>query len=199
VSVPEGASVASGSGTVVACENGRSLVLTNRHVCPTLGAGKFFELSGKRYPAFCCCVDDRADLALLLVDAELPACVVASKCPADGTEVKQYGCSHAGPQKPKQGLIQRFLGWFRDGRPVTHSGINTEQGDSGCGVFAGGELVAVTWGENGSCVHLSDVRRLLGVFAEKTKAFPKLGAATVEAPAAPTPQPAFRPLMLGGS
>lgn len=189
VSVPEGMSVASGSGTVVACEGGKSLVLTNRHVCPRLGAGPSFELSGKRYSAFCCCVDDRADLALLLVDAELPACVVAAKCPADGTEVRQYGHPYAGPQKPKQGLIQRFMGWLRDGRPVTHSGIQTEQGDSGCGVFAGNELVAVTWGEGGSCVHLADVRRLLGVFAEKTKAFPKLGAAmraaTVDAPKSP--------------
>lgn len=203
VIVPEGAATACGSGTVVACEGGKSLILTNRHVCPRLGAGKFFECGGHRYAAFCCCLDDRADLALLLVDAELPVCVVAAQLPADGTEVQQFGCSRAGPKKPKRGLLQRFLGVFRDDRPVAHSGISTEPGDSGCGVFAGGELVAVTWGEGGSCVHLADVRRLLGTFAEKTKTFPALGrsmkAATVEAPKAVPPPPAFRPLMLGGS
>lgn len=197
VSVPDGRSVASGSGTVVACEGGRSLVLTNRHVCPRLGAGKSFEVGGRRYPAFCCCVDSRADLALLIVDADLPACSLAKAAPDAGTPTVQFGHPYAGPQRPKRGIIRGFVGWLRDGLPILHSGINTEQGDSGSGVFADGELVGVTWGEGGSCVHLADVYQLLDTFCVNAKAFPDLAkrvrGVKIAAPAVPKRMPAASP------
>jgi len=162
-----------GSGTVVHSAGGKSLVLTNRHVCPN-GSGHPFVLVGtKSYPAEWIAADEIADLALVRVPIELPAVELADAEPDEGTTLRQWGHSLRGPLKAKSGPI---LGTIRfrtgDGPKVEAllTGIDVEPADSGAGVFGpDGKLVAVafaagrpTGGEQREhCVRLADVKRFL--------------------------------------
>src|SRR5262245_35350730 len=77
-----------GSGTVVHSAGGKSLVLTNRHVCPN-GSGHPFVLVGtKSYPAEWIAADEIADLALVRVPIELPAVELADAEPDEGTTLR---------------------------------------------------------------------------------------------------------------
>lgn len=194
-----------GSGTVVACENGKSLVLTARHVCNDDFDAPLTVTVGdaKQYPAKLAAYDTLSDLALVRVDAELPAVAVAAACPPDGTPVRQWGCTGGGKRNPKAGVTT-------DGGAT----IQANDGDSGCGVFAGNELVAVTVGKvvrgfdqygrplpvpgDARCVHLSDVRRVLGTVAKRSGQWPGL-LKDMEAATVPPPQvPRLAPLLVPG-
>lgn len=157
----------SGSGTVVKADGRASFVLTNNHVTPDRGDQIVVELAGKLYGAEWLRADSGLDLALLRVDANLPAVSLADQPPPPGTRIEQWGHPHGGPTIHKTGLSGRVDGRraVPGGGDVATHGIGAEPGDSGCGVFAGGKLVGVCWGTGGpgreSCVVLADIKAFL--------------------------------------
>jgi serine protease Do len=162
-----GGSIGSGSGTVVWMGGGVSFVLTNHHVAPDCGRKVEVTLAGQTYPAEWLRSDAGIDLALLRVKAELPAADVADEPPARGTVLRQWGHSRGGPQKPKAGPAIGVDGRraVPGGGQVYATGIHSEPGDSGSGVFdPAGRLVAVCWGGGQGrecCVKLADVKAFL--------------------------------------
>lgn len=139
-----------GSGTVVACEDGKSLVLTNRHVVDNPGSASI-TVKDKTYAATVLAMDSKADLAILLVKAELPVVEIAESEPATGEPVRQWGRDWHGQGKPifKTGkYIGVTAGVRTDGSAYTYeTTIDSISGDSGCGIFdRTGRLVAVNWG-----------------------------------------------------
>jgi hypothetical protein len=160
VADPEGSA---GSGTVVACEAGRSLVVTNRHVVPSARYGVRVECQGKLYPVTFHAAHPAADLAILVVPAELPCAEVADAEPAPGAEVRQWGRAWYGQGRPvpKAG---RWVGIDRfrvRGTAIARTTLDNHSGDSGAGVFHAGKVVAVTWGVRGHSVCLADLRAFL--------------------------------------
>lgn len=159
---------AAGSGTCVGTEGGRSFILTNRHVVQA-GSPLSVEWSGGHLPATLVAVDQRADLALLTVEAVLPVAPVAASAPPAGSPVRQWGRDWRGGGRPvfKSGLSVGFsAGREMGGAGIWVSTIPSISGDSGCGVFnEAGELVAVNWGtgpgEPQLAVGLADVVRFL--------------------------------------
>jgi hypothetical protein len=162
-----------GSGTVIHSGDGKSLILTNRHVCPNGNGHPFVLIGGKSHPAEWIAADDVADLALVRVPVELPAVELAASEPEKGTTLRQWGYSGRGPMKPKTGP---HLGTIKikaeDGTTLQSllTGIGVEPADSGAGVFdPDGKLTAVTYavgGEKGGtqrehCVRLLDIKRFL--------------------------------------
>ena len=186
-----------GSGTVVACEGGLSLVVTNRHVVPDRGGGVVVTLGGTKYAVkyHAAHPDPAVDLALLTVAGELPTAEVGDAEPAAGTELRQWGYEYRGGGKPVP----------KHGRAVAHAGANLhstmpcESGDSGCGVFDDrGRLVGVNHGYVGTpgnrgdalAVRLNVLRAFLRDRAGAV--FPKLAGRLGGPPppaAAPTPKP----------
>lgn len=173
-----------GSGTCVACDGGKSLVVTNRHVVEGTPLGARVAVTtadGTRHGGTLLATDRRADLALVLVDAVLPAAELAAAPPPAGTPVRQWGRDWRGQGRPvfKAGV---FLGIGRGtvgGVTITETTIDSISGDSGCGVFdEHGRLVAVNWGGgSGSpqcAVGLADVVSFLR--NEARLHFPRLAA-----------------------
>lgn len=164
----------SGSGSAVAVEGGKTLVVTNRHVCPTKGAA-WYGYHDKWHKAEVVAVDSRADLSLLVVEGELDTVVIADEEPRRGEKIRQWGFpGRTEPRSaPKVGTAVGCTGeWCGDdGSFVWKSTIVAEPGDSGSGVFnSKGELVAVCWGTSGwdsSCVRLADLRRFVRESAAK--------------------------------
>lgn len=140
---------AAGSGVVVHCEGGRSLVLTNRHVVEATGPAVVVVCGGKSHPGRLAGVGRPGDVAAVVVDAELPACPLADAEPAAGAELVQYGSPwHAGGRLlPKAGRLLPPRPGVRWDVATT---IATESGESGAGVFRGGRVVAVTHGHVGT-------------------------------------------------
>jgi S1-C subfamily serine protease len=162
-----------GSGTVVHSASGKSLVLTNRHVCPN-GTGHPFVLVGnKSYRAEWIAADDTVDLALLRVSVELPAVELAASEPVKGTTVRQWGYSLHGPVKAKTGSVLETIQFTTDAGARVNTlvtDIAVEPADSGSGIFdPDGKLVAVTFAAAGPtdgprrehCVRLTDIKRFL--------------------------------------
>jgi S1-C subfamily serine protease len=179
----------SGSGTVIHCGKAGSLVLTNWHVAPDPTSRFAVRHGGRSYPAQWVAADDRTDLALLRVDARLPAAELADESPAVGTELRQWGCSEGGPPKAKAGRLlaetARAVVWTPFGRATTADtcrvDITPQFGDSGAAlVDPDGRVVAVIYcGDVATqlqsdgppvktlvapetCVGLADIRRFLG-------------------------------------
>jgi S1-C subfamily serine protease len=166
-----------GSGTVVASGKGKSLVLTNRHVV-TDSAGKvpMSEIEydvfakGNVYEARVVCWSKYDDLAILEVDADLPAAKVSDAPPKFGETVYEWGFPHGRRQKAQQGSYTRYDGIFQNdmvwggykagvrmgpdgkkylGGAVQAVAIPSAHGKSGSGVFnSSGGLVGVVWGGN---------------------------------------------------
>jgi S1-C subfamily serine protease len=133
---------AQGSGTVVHSGQGWSLVLTAAHVVDGPGA-LTVRGNGTTYPAQVIDSDTAADLAAVLVPADLPAVKVSETDPADGTEVLLIGMTS---------IVSRPKLSGRDtlsGREVLLYGTeaDSDSGDSGAGVFVKGELVGVHCGK----------------------------------------------------
>lgn len=178
-----------GSGTVVACENGKSCVVTNRHVVrpgppgtppyPPGTAVSVTTADGRVYNGVIAATcREWHDLAILAIDGELPVAELATEEVRPGTEVYQWGRTWYanGRPVPKRGVF-RQVNQVVEG-PIWESTITSESGDSGCGVFdASGRLVAVNWGAgNGeqSAVPIGPVR---GFLREAGRAlFPRLAA-----------------------
>lgn len=160
-----------GTGTVIAAEFGRSLVLTNAHVLES-GTGKLtVTLAGKEYPATFLYGSrvshtgpslihvDGPDLALCVVGEELPVAPIAALDPAKGDRVRMWGFGgRLGKDGPK----------FRSGKavegprfvdPTDLARMGTISGDSGSGWFNdAGELCAVHWGGDGQTAYAVPVR-----------------------------------------
>ena len=163
-----------GSGTVVHSSGGKSLILTNRHVCPHGGGHPFVLIGSKSYPAEWVAADATVDLALVRVPVELPAVELGEVEPAEGTTLRQWGYSQRGPIKAKSGPALGTIRFKTDDGPKIESlltGIDVEQADSGSGVFdPDGRLVAVVYAAGGPvdgprrehCVRLLDIKRFLG-------------------------------------
>jgi hypothetical protein len=129
---------ASGSGTVVWSEGGRSVVLTAAHVVETAD-DVTVRGSGKTHKAQIIGADAASDLAALLVAAELPAVKVSAADPVAGTEVLMVGCTSLW----SRGTVEGF------DRHTYLLGYDSDSGDSGAGVFVAGELVGVHCGKVG--------------------------------------------------
>lgn len=135
---------ASGSGTVIWSEDGRSVVLTAAHVVAAGDGDVTVRGEGKTHAARILGRDDSADLAALLVTAELPAVAVSDADPAAGSEVLMVGLTSIW----SAGKIGR--GYQLEGRDVWELSYESDYGDSGAGVFLRGELCGVHCGKVGS-------------------------------------------------
>lgn len=194
-----------GSGTCVACEGGRSLVVTNGHVCPCPGETVMVDTAtGKTLEGVCLAAShplagdpsrpDVArcargpDLSLVCVAGEMPAAELADALPKAGARVEQWTMNGH-----KAGAVVGFAGSYEagTGTPIWDDTVPSQSGDSGAGMFAGGKVVAVRFG--GGCVGLGTVRAF--VRAKAAKVFPEL-AARVRSDVPEPPQ--FRDLGLPG-
>lgn len=162
-----------GTGTVIASENGRSLILTNAHVVESadhpisvtywcdrrpwiqpatyLGGSSVSHLSGSLIHV------NGPDLALLEVKADLQPVELATEIPATGEAVQLFGFGGADLSGTtpirKSGRVLPEPGWIE---PATKTSIQTINGDSGSGILNDrGQLVAVHWG--GGAVRLDSV------------------------------------------
>lgn len=160
---------ASGTGTCIASEAGRSLILTNAHVVegPSAGITVLHQANGvwRTYP--CEYVGGSRvtptgpnsievhgpDLALIVADGEIPAAKIADDLPPVGSPVHQWGFGgqygRSVPFEPlhKTGTVAYHED--RGDRSETCTTFRSQSGDSGSGVFNDrGELVAVTAGLN---------------------------------------------------
>lgn len=146
-----------GSGTVIACENGKSLVVTNNHVLspgkdrfgrflPTpAGTGAVVKHAGKRHPGTVLASSQDRDLCAVLVDADLPAAPLATDGAPVGSKVTRYGIG-TGEQT---GTVVPHDPSYTN--PSMHFVVRgrSESGDSGSAYFnARGELVAVHCGKD---------------------------------------------------
>lgn len=165
VHVSMGNATAHGSGTVIASEDGKSLVLTNAHVVESANypiTVVHTDADGQpwRYPATYIGGSSVSqsgnmlsiagpDLALLQVDYSLPAAEIADSIPASGTPVQLWGFGGSmSGSTPTHRTGQVTTHGFADA--ITASTLRTINGDSGAGVFTeDGKLVAVHWGGNG--------------------------------------------------
>lgn len=170
--------VSLGSGTVIACRGGKSLVLTNKHVCPHKNGTSFLRVGNKSVPAEWVACDDTADLALIRADVALKPVGVADKEPPVGTAVGHWGFAGGGRMKAKTGRIEGTVVIHLPGQDVDSvlTSIEMEPGESGSGLFDGsGKLVGVATalgrhpgGRNFEhCVRLTDIRRFLNKHMEK--------------------------------
>jgi len=145
-----------GSGTPLATENGKTVVLTNAHVVRDNTKPITVHLNGKQYPAKYVLGSvvtdvgpqqihvDGPDLCVLEVDADLWGVDLAADIPAVGEPVFQmgYGGSTNGKPIKRTGVVIQpvYAGQL-------NSTITAVSGDSGCGVFNKyGQLVGVTHG-----------------------------------------------------
>jgi S1-C subfamily serine protease len=147
-----------GTGTVIASENGKCLVLSNAHVVENDARPLFVRKGAKVYPATFVASSrvvptgpgsihvEGPDLALVVIDADLPAVKIADARPAPGARLRQFGYGGRRPgDEPsfKEGKVtaNRYANDYLTGTLVSQSG------DSGSGLFNDqGELVGVTWG-----------------------------------------------------
>ena len=181
-----------GSATCVACENGKSLMLTAAHVVPDAKGELTVTLSGKKFKAKYLTgspvkelvlpdgkvieVVDGVDLALLVVDDKLPPVAIAKEPAKKGDVVHQFGYA-GGPPFAADGPH------FKQGKvtkpDALWSSADARRGDSGCALLnAKGELVGVVHSRSanndepgGLCTPLAEVKKFL---AEKAAGFPKL-------------------------
>src|SRR5438067_4408339 len=184
----------SGTGTVVACEGGKSLVLTNAHVADDPDGAYTVTHAGTAYPATYVAGStvsqsdtdsmrvDGPDLALLSVGATLPAATIASDAPRPGDRVRLWGF---GRRSAGEGAVEkagRALDAAGYVEPTFVSTTDTASGDSGSGVFNdAGELVAVHWGggdQGAYAVPLGAVRSFLREKARES--FPQLAGRLTE-------------------
>jgi S1-C subfamily serine protease len=177
-----------GTGTVIACEAGKSLVLTNAHVADAADGVYTVTHAGTAYPAtyvggsavsYTTPNSSRIegpDLALVSVETTLPAATLAPDAPRAGDRVRLWGF---GGRLAEQGAVEK-AGQALDSagyvEPTFVSTTDTTSGDSGSGVFNdAGELVAVHWGgaeRQAYAVPLGTVRSFLREKARES--FPRL-------------------------
>ena len=182
-----------GTGTVVACEGGKSVVLTNRHVAEDLDGVRVYH-AGRFHPATYLS-HYAGDLVAFTVDAELPCAEIAETEPPAGAAVEQWGYVWYGQGTPVRKTARWFgRAWGIDPRfeapsPIIDTGIRSESGDSGSAVFYEGKVVAVTWGTT-AAVPLAGVRHFLRRACARL--FPRLAARLARPAVVVTPPPAAK-------
>jgi len=206
-----------GTGTVIGCESGKSLVITCAHVVEDSNAPMVVIHGGKEYPAELLCTArnfstrqskvfsdgitaygyDGPDLALVIVRGQLPCVVIAEAQPEANDRVRLWGFGGRMGWNGAVEKVGRFLGSLWNEGSV-NSTIQTISGDSGSGWFNdAGELCAVHWGNDGRAwaVPLQSIRSFVG---ERAKGlFPRLtermaarrAARAKSAKSAPAPAP----------
>jgi S1-C subfamily serine protease len=166
-------------------------VLTCKHVAPD-AKHDYMVFSGPcGYRAEWVAADDRADLALLRINAKLKWAVMPAAAPAAGAPVWTEGCPGGGDPVLKTGTLGGGVRTTVDGvtRDWTTFSAPIRPGDSGAGVFSDGKLVGVAAAGPGP-VPDGPVRRREPVPA----AHQKVPTATREAPARPEAVPASPPV-----
>ena len=164
-----GGVIEGGSGTIIAVDNDRGLVLTCRHLFPGVQPGKIgvHLHDGRVYTGVLIGVDDRADLAAVAI-AQTPATpwVPISLTPANrGETVWQVGYSHGRGPVQRRGQSQGITARTSTAAVLSVE-LGVQSGDSGSGVFrvSDSTLVGVIWGGDGrqsSATGLEDIHRFL--------------------------------------
>lgn len=188
-----GGSKAGGTGTVIASEAGKSLILTNAHVVPsgdrpisvTYWCDRKPWVSPATYLGGSAVVDigphlidvRGPDLALLLLDcAALPAVEIADTIPPAGEPVSLYGFGGASSVAPihKSGrVLSDDRSYTTAGDPIARTSIATVNGDSGAAILNDrGQLVAVHWG--GGAVRLDTVHAFTVQVLQRKGVFARL-------------------------
>lgn len=136
---------AAGTGTVIASEDGRSLVLTNSHVVKDAVAVKLVktDANGKPWEYKATVLDSIGaagvypDLALIETRHDLPAVEIADELPAVGSSVTTwgYGPSHQADTWEPFERTGKVVSSSRYASPWFVSTLHIIEGDSGCGVF----------------------------------------------------------------
>jgi S1-C subfamily serine protease len=183
-----GGRVRGGTGTVIACEGKKSLVLTNAHVADDPAASYTVVHAGTTYPATYVAGSpvrqdpgdeyrvDGPDLALVSVGATLPVATIARDAPRAGERVRLWGFGGRPVERgaaEKAGEVLDATGYTE---PTFISSTDTTSGDSGSGVFNEiGELVAVHWGGDGRKAHAVPLGTVRSFLRDKAGAsFPDL-------------------------
>ncbi len=136
---------ASGHGSGTAIQGGppgKTWFITNRHVA-RIGIKSVKMVDGTVYPASVVEISQTHDLAILVVNAVLPAVEVVADDPPVGTgvRVRGNGVYSGGFDKVRSGTIKSY-----SGGDLTANLLGSP-GDSGSGYFnAEGKLVGVLWG-----------------------------------------------------
>jgi hypothetical protein len=196
--VPTGGGVTQqGSGTIVAVQGGKALIVTAKHVTSGHTEGITVTLRGKSYPAQLLEESQSSDLAALAIDAPpgIDGMLIAEEQPQEGVMLG-YGSS---------GQLHEHRGPYIGGSGVdsTYQFV-TGHGDSGGGVFdRNGRFAGVLWGSDFSrtaaAVSTQEVRRFLRVSSGKrivtiSPFFIKFRREWAEDPTpAPSPQPVPAP------
>lgn len=136
-----------GSGTVIACRNERSLVVTCKHVVGKKDAYVRVHTSGRSHDGVVIAVCANDDIAIVYVVGDLPSVAVADRAPQRRDRVSQVGYPFGSGPVRRSGEVIGQMGTAETGAPVIAMSMRVDQGDSGSGVFNDcGELVAVVWG-----------------------------------------------------
>lgn len=167
VSMPVGNGVCrSGSATCIACEGGRSLVLTNNHIFaphvppnqPTPRAAypidvEVWSVDWKRKwagKAVDGVGDDGGDLALVVVETEMPCVTTAEADATPGTPIWHFGVSTRDYGGRRAGFVAAPTYSVSQPDNTFRGDIGSVSGDSGAGIFNGDhELVGVNSGRIG--------------------------------------------------
>lgn len=175
-----------GTGTVIANQGNKSLIITNAHVVPDdtnpvfisyLYEGKWYKQEGTYLAGSKVTKTDQTtieingpDLAIIELECKLVPVKFAKEIPKVNSYVKMYGFTGNLTQWTlREGKVipNDFLGKY------TKSTLPQLNGDSGSGVFnENDELVAVFWG--GAAMRLDAVKEFLVTELRKKKKFTKL-------------------------
>lgn len=186
-----------GSGTLVAVgDPDHTYVLTCKHVAPD-PKHDYMVFSGPcGYLATWIAADDKADLALLRINAKLKWAQMPAVAPAAGAPVWTEGCPFGGDPVLKTGALGGGVRTTVDGvtRDWTTFSAPIRPGDSGAGVFSDGKLIGVAAAGPAPylMVPFADIDRFLKAHEFPTATRP--APADVFTPAAPAaPLPVFVP------
>lgn len=160
-----------GSGVCVWSAGGKSLIVTNRHVCPYADGFCFVRHKGRSYAAERVGIDDRADLCLLRVNLTLPVIKLAAAEPNEGDTLQGWGFAEAKIEKEKYaGRALKLDKIDQDGYRFLPVGWVPVPGCSGGPVVnCAGELVGLVYirvgnpPSYGGAVRLADLRRFLSL------------------------------------
>ena len=198
------------SATCIASENGRSLVLCAAHCFGGAPSASFRQKArltllsdGSAYDGVGVAGSERADCALIVVEATLPAAPVNPQMPPVGAEVEHFGITsrHAvGRIVDNPDLVNP------EPTQLFRSTMASIPGDSGAAIFHRGSVVAWNWGYYGgspriqagtpirfalaAAVASEEVRRL---FPETVKAWAALKPPPVQPPPPPVKPPVIEP------
>lgn len=146
-----------GSGTVIAVEEGKAIVLTAHHV---VGSARTVTVDFPFRPVQGRVIANGGAIDLAAIEVDAPSwitCVpVADSPPPNGSHVTQVGFPHGWGPVTRSGQIHGTAGAIA-GSQVNGYSFDIQPGDSGSGAFNDdGQLVGVcNWGGTGQCLSVS--------------------------------------------